>query len=93
MFEIEYGHWIEEQHKLNEELGNAFQSHAPDVQLHLLVESVLSHYSTVFRMKADAAKADIFYVISGVWKSSAERLFLWIGGSRPSQLLNVNATD
>ncbi|XP_061365337.1 transcription factor TGA3-like [Gastrolobium bilobum] len=88
-FEIEYGHWVQEQHKWNEELRNAFQTNATDVQLHLLVQSVLNHYSNLFRMKADAAKADVLYLISGVWKASVERIFLWIGGSRPSQLLNI----
>ncbi|KAL1344568.1 hypothetical protein HN51_018451 [Arachis hypogaea] len=89
LFEIEYGNWIEEQHKLNEELRNAFQTQAPDEQLNQLVQTLLNHYSNLFKMKSDAAKADIFYLISGVWKSSAERLFLWIGGSRPSQLLSI----
>ncbi|XP_027368959.1 transcription factor TGA7-like [Abrus precatorius] len=90
MFEIEYGQWVEEQDRQNEELRNALQTHASDSeQLHLLVESSLNHYSNLFRIKADAAKADVFYMISGAWKSSVERLFLWIGGSRPSQLLNI----
>ncbi|XP_004515653.1 transcription factor TGA3-like isoform X2 [Cicer arietinum] len=88
-FEIEYGNWVEEQHRWNEELRNAFQTNASEVQLHLVVQSVLNHYSDLFRMKADAAKADVLYLISGVWKTSLERLFLWIGGSRPSQLLNL----
>ncbi|KAJ1406795.1 hypothetical protein SESBI_24767 [Sesbania bispinosa] len=88
-FEIEYGHWVEEQQRQNEELRNAFQTHASDVQLRLLVQSTLNHYSNLFRMKADAAKVDVLYLISGVWKASVERIFLWIGGSRPSQLLNL----
>lgn len=86
---MEYGHWVEEQHRQNSELRNALQTHSSDVQLHLLVESGLNHYSNLFRLKADAAKADVFYLISGVWKASVERLYLWIGGSRPSQLLTV----
>jgi transcription factor TGA len=49
----------------------------------------MSHYSELFRLKAIAAKADVFYVMSGLWKSSAERFFLWIGGFRPSELLKV----
>ncbi|XP_054788542.1 transcription factor TGA7-like [Prosopis cineraria] len=88
-FEMEYGHWVEEQNRQNVELRNALQTQSPDVQLHLLVRSGLNHYSNLFKMKADAAKADVFYLISGVWKASAERLFLWIGGSRPSQLLSL----
>ncbi|KAK7311593.1 hypothetical protein RJT34_09838 [Clitoria ternatea] len=88
-FEIEYAQWVEEQQRQNEELRHAFQTQASDVQLHLLVQSVIKHYSNLVRMKADAAKADVLYLISGVWKASVERIFLWIGGSRPSQLLNI----
>lgn len=90
-FEIEYGQWVEEQHRRNEELRHAFQTQAPEVQLNVVVQSVLNHYSNLFRMKADAAKADVLYLLSGVWKASVERIFLWIGGSRPSQLLNVHS--
>lgn len=90
LYEIEYGHWIEEQDRKNEELRNALESNdASDIQLNLLVESSLNHYSNLFRIKADAAKSDVFYLISGASKASVERLFLWIGGSRPSQLLNI----
>jgi len=41
-------------------------------------------------MKADAAKADVFFLMSGMWRTSTERFFQWIGGFRPSELLNVN---
>ncbi|XP_015887664.2 transcription factor TGA7 isoform X2 [Ziziphus jujuba] len=88
-FEMEYGHWVEEQHKQNCELRNALQAHAADIQLRMLVESALNHYYSLFRMKADAAKADVFYLVSGIWRTSAERFFLWIGGFRPSELLTV----
>ncbi|KAG5129689.1 hypothetical protein JHK84_036086 [Glycine max] len=91
LFELEYAQWIEEQDRQNQELRNTLQTQASEMQLHLLVESCLSHYSNLFRMKAEAAKADVFYLISGAWKASVERLFLWIGGSRPSQLLNIIA--
>lgn len=88
-FEIEYGHWIEEQQKHNCELRKVLQGHISDVELRILVDSVLSHYCNLFRMKADAAKADVFYVMSGIWRTSVERFFLWLGGFRPSELLNV----
>ncbi|KAJ4867702.1 Transcription factor TGA7 [Raphanus sativus] len=54
----------------------------------MLVESCLNHYANLFRMKSDAAKADVFYLISGMWRTSTERFFQWIGGFRPSELLN-----
>lgn len=86
---MEYGHWIEEQQKHNCELRKVLQGHISDVELRILVDSVLSHYCNLFRMKADAAKADVFYVMSGIWRTSVERFFLWLGGFRPSELLNV----
>ncbi|XVE95375.1 hypothetical protein REPUB_Repub02eG0091700 [Reevesia pubescens] len=88
-FEMEYGHWVEEQNKQICELRSALQAHITDIELRILVESGLNHYCNLFRMKADAAKADVFYLISGIWRTSAERFFHWIGGFRPSELLNV----
>jgi len=89
-FKIEYGRWIEEQDRQNKEIRNALQTNASDIQLHLLVENSLNQYSNLFRIKAEAAKVDALYLISGAWKKPLERLFLWFGGSCPSQLLNVN---
>ncbi|KAL9237002.1 hypothetical protein vseg_011596 [Gypsophila vaccaria] len=88
-FEIEYGHWVEEQNRHNGELKNALQANVSDIELKILVEGGLSHYCNLFRIKADAAKADVFYLISGMWRTSVERLFHWIGGFRPSELLNI----
>lgn len=88
-FEMEYGYWVEEQHRQNSELRNALQARVTDVELSMLVESGLNHYYNLFRLKEDAAKSDIFYLMSGIWRTSAERFFLWIGGFRPSELLNV----
>lgn len=88
-FEIEYGNWVEEQHRQICELRNALQTRITDTELHILVESGLNHYYNLFRIKADAAKADAFYLISGIWRTPAERLFIWLGGFRPSELLSV----
>ncbi|XAR62207.1 hypothetical protein NMG60_11016875 [Bertholletia excelsa] len=88
-FEMEYGHWIEEQQRQNCELRKVLQAHISDIELRMLVETVLNHYYNLFRMKADAAKADVFYLMSGTWRTSIERFFLWIGGFRPSELLSI----
>ncbi|XP_021721307.1 transcription factor TGA7-like [Chenopodium quinoa] len=88
-FEMEYGHWVEEQNRQNCELKNALQADVSDVELRILVEGGLNHYYSLFRIKADAAKADVFYLLSGMWRTSVERFFLWIGGFRPSDLLNI----
>lgn len=88
-FEVEYANWVEEQNKQICELRNSLNTQISDVELGILVESGLGHYSELFGMKAKAAKADVFYVISGMFKTSAERFFLWIGGFRPSEVLKV----
>ncbi|RRT48066.1 hypothetical protein BHE74_00054360 [Ensete ventricosum] len=86
---MEYGHWVEEQNRQTSELRAALQAHVSDIELRMLVESALSHYDNLFRIKAIAAKSDVFYLMSGMWKTAAERFFLWIGGFRPSELLKV----
>ncbi|KAK6118398.1 hypothetical protein DH2020_047815 [Rehmannia glutinosa] len=88
-FEMEYGHWVEEQNRQISDLRNALQSNIGDMELRLLVDSGMRHYFDLFTMKSTAAKADVFYVMSGMWKTPAERFFFWIGGFRPSELLKV----
>ncbi|KAG0478194.1 hypothetical protein HPP92_012913 [Vanilla planifolia] len=88
-FELEYGHWIEEQNRQIYDLRAALQGSASDIELRILVESGMRHYDDLFRIKSIAAKSDVFYLVSGMWRTSAERFFLWIGGFRPSGLLKV----
>ena len=88
-FEVEYGRWVEEQNRQVNELRNALHSHMSEEELRLLVDGGINHYFDLFRMKETAAKADVFYLMSGMWKTCVERLFLWIGGFRPSDLLKV----
>ncbi|KAK0606924.1 hypothetical protein LWI29_006355 [Acer saccharum] len=88
-FEMAYGHWVEEQTRQICELRDALNAHRTDIELRILVEGGMTHYYELFRMKAAAAKADVFYVMSGMWKTSSERFFFWIGGFRPSEVLKV----
>lgn len=89
VFEMEHGHWVDEQNRQVRELRNALNAHLNDVELRVLVENGMKHYFELFRMKAVAAKEDVFYIMCGLWKTSSERFFLWIGGFRPSELLKV----
>ena len=86
---MEYGHWVEEQNRQISELRTVLQGQVSDVELRLLVDNAMKHYFQLFRMKSAAAKIDVFYIMSGMWKTSAERFFMWIGGFRPSELLKV----
>lgn len=66
-------------------------SHAGDAELRIIVDGVLAHYDEIFRIKGDAAKADVFHILSGMWKTPAERCFLWLGGFRSSEILKVSS--
>ncbi|XP_044477868.1 transcription factor TGA1-like [Mangifera indica] len=88
-FEMEYGHWVEEQTRQICELRSALQARISDLELHILVEGGFSHNFELFRMKSTAAKADVCYIMSGMWRTAAERFFFWIGGFCPSELLKV----
>lgn len=86
---MEYGHWVEEHDRQISDLRNALHTEIGELELRIFVDGGMRHYFDLFTMKATAAKADVFYLMSGMWKTSAERFFFWIGGFRPSELLKV----
>ncbi|AQL07048.1 Glucose-6-phosphate 1-dehydrogenase 4 chloroplastic [Zea mays] len=88
-FDLEYSRWQEEQNKQINELRTAVNAHASDSDLRLIVDGIMAHYDEIFRLKGIAAKADVFHILSGMWKTSAERCFLWLGGFRSSELLKL----
>ncbi|KAF5469847.1 hypothetical protein F2P56_010406 [Juglans regia] len=88
-FDVEYGRWLEEQNRQINELRSAVNSHASDTELRIIVDNILAHYDEIFRQKGIAAKADVFHLLSGMWKTPAERCFLWLGGVRSSELLKL----
>lgn len=93
VFDVEYAHWLKEHNKHINELRTAVNAHASDADLRVIVDNVTSHYNDIFRVKGTAAKADVFHILSGMWKTPAERCFMWIGGFRPSELLKVCILD
>lgn len=88
-FEMKHGHWVEEQNRQTNELRKALNLNSNHIELNILVEDCMKHYYLLFAIKANAAKIDSFYIMSGIWKTTAERFFLWIGGFRPSEVLQV----
>lgn len=88
-FDVEYARWLEEHNRRINELRGAVNSHAGDGELRIIVDGILAHYDDIFRIKGDAAKADVFHILSGMWKTPAERCFLWLGGFRASELLKL----
>ncbi|KAL0855134.1 hypothetical protein Bca101_060286 [Brassica carinata] len=86
-FDAEHSRWLEEKNKQMNELRSALNAHAGDAELRIIVDGVMSHYEELFRIKSNAAKNDVFHLLSGMWKTPAERCFLWLGGFRSSELL------
>ncbi|XP_044480628.1 transcription factor TGA2.2-like isoform X1 [Mangifera indica] len=92
-FDVEYARWLEEHNRQINELRSAVNSHASDTELRIIIDGVMAHYDEVFRLKSNAAKADVFHLLSGMWKTPAERCFLWLGGFRSSELLKLLANQ
>ncbi|KAG8643129.1 transcription factor TGA6 isoform X2 [Manihot esculenta] len=88
-FDVEYARWLEEQNRQINELRSAVNSHAGDAELRIIIDGIMAHYDEIFRLKSNAAKADVFHLLSGMWKTPAERCFLWLGGFRSSELLKL----
>ncbi|KAL8147359.1 hypothetical protein AgCh_004897 [Apium graveolens] len=88
-FDVEYARWMGEQNRQINELRAAVNSYASDNDLQTVVGNVTAHFDEVFKLKGTAAKADVFHILSGMWKTPAERCFMWIGGFRSSELLKL----
>ncbi|XP_072996322.1 transcription factor TGA2.2-like [Typha latifolia] len=88
-FDLEYARWLEEHNRQINELRAAVNAHASDDDLRVTVEGIMTHYDEIFRLKGIASKADVFHILSGMWKTPAERCFLWLGGFRSSELLKL----
>nr|AGI17587.1 transcription factor TGA2 [Gladiolus hybrid cultivar] len=92
-FDAEYGRWLEDHNRQINELRAAVNAHASDNDPRAIVDGVMAHYADIFKLKSTAAKADVFHMLSGMWKTPAERCFMWLGGFRSSELLKLLATQ
>eukprot|EP00249_Psilotum_nudum_P020266 c27629_g1_i5 orf=684-1529(-) len=88
-YDMDYARWVEEQNRQISELRSALAVHVTDNELRVLVDKGMAHYDELFRLKGAAVKADVFHIVSGMWKTPAERCFMWMGGFRPSEILKV----
>ncbi|KAK4404924.1 bZIP transcription factor TGA10 [Sesamum angolense] len=89
VFDMEYARWLEEHHRLMVELRNAVHEHLAENELRIFVDNCLAHYDQMINLKSMIAKSDVFHLISGTWKTPAERCFMWMGGFRPSELIKI----
>ncbi|XP_043717279.1 transcription factor TGA2.2-like [Telopea speciosissima] len=88
-FDMEYARWLDEHQQHVNELRAAINSFVGDNELCLLVDGVMAHYEEIFRLKRIGAKSDVFHMLSGMWRTPAERCFMWLGGFRSSELLKI----
>ncbi|OWM75795.1 hypothetical protein CDL15_Pgr009439 [Punica granatum] len=88
-FDMEYARWLDEHQRLISDLRSAVNTQKSDNELRILVDAVMVHYDDIFRLKSIGAKADVFHMLSGMWKTPAERCFMWLGGCRSSEILKV----
>ncbi|THU57046.1 hypothetical protein C4D60_Mb11t23640 [Musa balbisiana] len=89
MFDMEYGRWLDDNCKIMSDLRAALEAHLPDDNLGVVVDHCIRHYDDLFRLKAIVAQSDVFHLLNGIWKTPAERCFLWMGGFRPSELIKI----
>lgn len=89
IFDVEYARWLEEHQRLMCELRAAMQQHLGENELRLFVDNCLSHFNEIINLKCMIGKTDVFHLLSGTWKTPAERCFMWIGGFRPSEIVKV----
>lgn len=99
-FDGEYARWVDEHDRMMRHLRAAVENQdaaaaatATDGEqlLRQLVDAAAAHHVMLAEMKAALARADVFHLVSGTWLPAAERCFLWIGGSRPSDLIKIVA--
>ncbi|KAL7173942.1 hypothetical protein ACSBR2_033242 [Camellia fascicularis] len=93
MFDMEYGRWLDDDHRHMSELRTGLQAHLQDSDLRIIVDGYIVHYDEIFQLKGVAAKSDVFHLITGMWTTPAERCFLWMGGFRPSELIKMLITQ
>ncbi|XXG46211.1 hypothetical protein AAC387_Pa02g1120 [Persea americana] len=88
-FDVEYARWLEEHHRILCELRAALQEQLPENELRMFVDSCFAHYDQMMNLKSMMLKADVFHIVSGMWKTPAERCFMWMGDFRPSELIKM----
>ncbi|AQK86248.1 Putative bZIP transcription factor superfamily protein [Zea mays] len=72
------------------ELQAVLQPQIIDANLGAIVEDCMRHYDELFHLRAMLARSDVFHLMTGLWATTAERCFLWMGGFRPSEILKLD---
>ncbi|KAM3394916.1 TGACG-sequence-specific DNA-binding protein TGA-2.1 [Capsicum galapagoense] len=87
-FDAEYSRWLEEQNKHINELRNAVNSHASDPELLSSVNNVTAYFDEVFKVKGNAAKADVSMSSQGCGKPLPSGVLCGMVASAPRNFLS-----
>ncbi|KAM4086434.1 hypothetical protein ACJW30_10G101200 [Castanea mollissima] len=91
-----YETWLEQLHKLVNQLSSAPRPpSSPDQEHHLvqLAHKVMCHYAEYYKLKAQATERDAVSVLTAPWASSLERSLHWIAGWRPTTAFHLVYTE
>jgi transcription factor TGA len=89
MFDMEYARWLDDESMHLTELRGALQAQLINANLGVIVEDCMRHYDQLFHLRAVLARSDVFHLMIGMWATTAEQCFLWMGGFRPSEIIKV----
>nr|XP_043618673.1 transcription factor TGA2.3-like isoform X2 [Erigeron canadensis] len=92
-FSMEYAKWLEDHRHRVGRLQAAVEQQFSENEIQFCVDNIMAHFDDFMHRKSMIVRADVFYIISGMWKTPAERCFLWIGGFRPSELIKIIAAQ
>lgn len=88
-FNMEYAKWLEDHRHRVGRLQAAVEQDFSESEIQFCVDNIIAHFDDLMHRKSMIVRADVFHIISGMWKTPAERCFLWIGGFRPSEVIKV----
>ncbi|XP_071714221.1 transcription factor TGA2.1-like [Rutidosis leptorrhynchoides] len=88
-FSKQFNDWFTEHHQRILQLRRRLIGEFIEDNILPIVDNILSHFYTLFNIKKTAAKVHVFSIIYGTWMTPAQRCTMWIGGLRPTDILQL----
>ncbi|XP_071740563.1 transcription factor HBP-1b(c38)-like [Rutidosis leptorrhynchoides] len=84
-----YSDWFEEHQRLILTLRKKMMSNFNVSAIIPTLDAIFSHYNELFQKKRTASQINIFSILYGVWMPPPARCIMWIGGFRPSNVIEL----
>ncbi|XP_071738943.1 transcription factor TGA1-like [Rutidosis leptorrhynchoides] len=88
-FSKKYSDWFAEHHQRILQLRRRLIGEFIEDGTLPIIENILSHFYSLFNMKKFAIKFDVFSITYGNWMCHTQRCIMWIGGLRPTDMLQL----